>query len=135
MRLRFLPIALLSAALQLTASLSLAMDLVVCSKGTGHVAIESGMNDECCDDTNAAGVRSERPSGDDHCVDTPVVQGSIDPGTAPKHALATSQARLLPVLATLGSAPRLAWTRTAGCAAPGGPPLDLLARASIVLLV
>lgn len=132
---RFLSIALLGAALQLTASLSVAMGLVVCSKGSGHVAIESGLNDECCGNEAATALQGEVPSGDEHCVDTPVVQGSIDSSPARGAVLARAQAPLLPAPMSVVVAAPTPWTHAVRRFFPRNPSLDLYARSSIVLLV
>jgi hypothetical protein len=72
---RAITAALLAVMLQLTAGLAAAAQVVVCRTPSGHVAIESELND-CCP---GGGDRLHELSSNacDGCVDTPLFQAGI----------------------------------------------------------
>ena len=70
--------AVLGAALQLTASLAIAAGVVVCRTPSGHVAIESGLDRDCCGATVDHDLTASTCDG---CTDTPFVQASVSPSS------------------------------------------------------
>lgn len=126
--------AVFLGALQLLLSLGTAANLVFCSAASGHVAVESAFDADCCDrppwvDTFGL-VHAEDGCG---CVDTPLLQSPVEPRS--KSSL--TQAVALAAFAPTGVIPGLEPPRCrhAPGAEPTRVPPELNARRSVVLVV
>ena len=118
--------ALLGAMLQLTASVAVAAEVVVCRAPGGHVEIESVLDDCCPPGEASRGARELRDDACDGCLDTPLLQAGLS-----TPAKATLDA-LVPARWSLASVPTL--LRVSG----GAPPLAAAAARrsrTVVLLI
>jgi hypothetical protein len=126
--------AVFFALLQVTVTLGTAANLVFCSTASGHVAVESAFDEDCCAQPpllDAFGI----VHADDHCgcVDTPLLQSPVE---ARKLALWVPLAHsgVLPGFAALDLAGSSSDNRTR-TDRPLTPEQLRAARRSVVLLV
>jgi hypothetical protein len=134
-RRRLASIALLSAVLQFTLGSGSALGLVLCSSADGHVAIESSLRSDCCDDHGSAPSFDHGAASDcGDCTDTPLLQVSVELRPKNHASLPTPQPTLLPALVVAVSARPL---RDSSIQQPSraGPRQALMSRRSIVLVV
>ena len=72
--------AVLVALLQLAVSLGTAANLVFCSTASGHVAVESAFDADCCDRPPLTQTFGRGRADDDcGCIDTPLLQNPVEP--------------------------------------------------------
>lgn len=127
-RRRALCAALVGAALQFSASLAVAAQLVVCRSPDGHVEIESALDGDCCPTGGfARNVQELRASeACDGCVDTPLLRAGLSaPLKATFDAVAPAPWRVTPVSVLRGAA----WLASPATAASARWPR------SVVLLI
>lgn len=127
--------AVFFALLQVAVTLGTAANLVFCSTASGHVAVESAFDEDCCPEPPLFGAFSI-VGADDHCgcVDTPLLQSPVE---------ARSRLALWVPQAHSGVLPGFAALDLAGASSDNGARTDhpltpeqlRAARRSVVLLV
>lgn len=124
--------AVLFAALQLGLSMGTAANLVFCSAASGHVAVESAFEADCCDRPPLTQTFSHADDGCG-CVDTPLLQSPIESRSKGARLIVLLDATVLPsATSTSGSSPLA--TRIMGQHEPV-PEQRLAAHRSVVLLL
>ena len=127
--------ALIVAALQLTLSVGLGLNLVVCRSVGGHVAVESVLADCCTNGSpSEASWRPSSGSDCDGCVDTPLLQTVFQREAAPNRAL-QAPPQLLSVSASVPTPPLAPSSVAVRDAHGAATTIALSSRRFVVLLV
>jgi hypothetical protein len=125
--------AVFFVGLQLALSVGTAANLVFCSTASGHVAVESAFDADCCPRPPLAQTFGRFHADDDcGCIDTPLLQSPIE---------ARSRSELLVSLGTVVLAPVIEHVRPSPLALSAWasqalvPEQRLAVRRSVVLLL